>query len=232
MNRTFVFDAVGTLLRPIPDVITAYRQAGLRHGSSLDRQEVAARFKIARRRYFNCDTSAEATGSGSLVSSDDIERELWRSLIGDVFHDVVAADELFQQLWAHFALPESWGLYDDVAECLNCIAVNDQIVIASNFDSRLLAIVAAFSELNCVSEVHCSAAVGFRKPDPMFYQHVAGTIRDNHTVIMVGDDLQNDCLAPERLAWQGIWLDRDGTDQNLDSAQRLTSLSQILAMSR
>ena len=59
MNRTFVFDAVGTLLRPIPDVITAYQQAGLRHGSSLDRQEVAARFKIARRRYFNCDTSAE-----------------------------------------------------------------------------------------------------------------------------------------------------------------------------
>jgi len=208
MSRTIVFDAVGTILKPQPDVVTAYHLAGSRFGSKLTPEQVKARFKLARQKFFNCNNLAANTPAGSLPSSDAIEFELWKKLVYSVFDDVTDPG-LFEELWAHFASPANWALYDDVAECLSRLSHRgDNMIVASNFDSRLDEIVASFPELSAFSIVHCSAEVGFRKPDPEFYRVVAEQIPNDHEVIMIGDDLQNDCEAPELFGWKGIHLDR------------------------
>ena len=227
MARTIVFDAVGTLLKPNPDVVTAYHAAGSQFGSQLTPQQVASQFKLARRTFFSCDTPAEKTTAGSLFSSDSIEYELWQGLVCAIFSDIAQPLPLFEQLWEHFASPANWELYDDVVACLDRLHTQgDHVIIASNFDSRLHEIVASLPDLKTVAAVHCSAEVGFRKPDPEFYRSVGESIPDDNEVIMIGDDLENDCRAPVLFGWQGIYLDRNDRSTNLPGDRTIDSLSQ------
>lgn len=211
MSRIFIFDAVHTILRPIPDVVSAYFLAGQRNGSSLTKEEVKTGFRIARRQRFGTFVAASQTQSGSLVSSDAIERQLWRDLVADVFLDVQPIDSLFDELWLHFASAENWQLYDDVESCWSQLKENgDRIVVASNFDSRLNDIVAQHEPLSLADAVYCSAEVGFRKPDPMFYKAVADSFEfgASDEIIMVGDDFENDYVGPVKFGWQAFHLDR------------------------
>jgi len=217
MSRTYIFDAVHTILRPIPDVISAYHLAGQRHASELSKQEVKTRFRIARRQRFSTFIAASQTEAGSLPSSDAIEHQLWRDLVSDVFEDVRPIDTLFEQLWEHFASAENWQLYDDVAACWKRLQANgDRIVVASNFDSRLLEIVASHESLGLADAVFCSAEVGYRKPDPMFYKTVQDSfgIEESDEVIMIGDDFENDYVAPVRYGWKAFHLDRRATNNS------------------
>ena len=172
--------------------------------------------------------AASQTESGSLVSSDEIERQLWLDLVSDVFSDVRPIDSLFAELWSHFAAAENWQLYDDVEPCWSKLKANgDRIVIASNFDSRLNEIVAQHETLSLADAVYCSAEVGYRKPDPLFYRAVAGSfaIGESDEVIMVGDDAENDYVAPVRFGWQAFHLDRRETDQRPQHV--ISDLSQL-----
>ena len=228
MSRIFVFDAVHTILRPIPDVISAYFLAGQQHGSSLTKDEVKKRFRVARRQRFATYVAASQTQAGSLVSSDAIEHQLWRDLVSDVFSDIQPINSLFAELWAHFASAENWQLYDDVESCWTKLKSNgDRIVVASNFDSRLNEIVAQHPPLSLADAVYCSAEVGYRKPDPLFYGTVARSfgIHDADEVIMIGDDFENDFVAPVRFGWQAFHLDRrDGMQGNQNAISSLDTL--------
>jgi putative hydrolase of the HAD superfamily len=211
MPRLFVFDAVHTFLRPVPDVLTAYFDAGRLHGSELSKEKIKTRFRIARRSRFSTGIPSHQTQPGSLRSSDAIELQLWRDLISDVFTEIKPVDSLFERLWEHFALPENWQLYDDVAACWSKLHANgDRIIVASNFDSRLHAIMENFEELAIADAVYCSAEVGYRKPDPLFYETVSKSfgIAESDEVIMIGDDFENDYVAPKRFGWKAIHLDR------------------------
>jgi hypothetical protein len=45
--RWIAFDAVDTLIKPIPSVAAIYHAAGLRHGSRLSLEQISARFRLA-----------------------------------------------------------------------------------------------------------------------------------------------------------------------------------------
>lgn len=219
MEKIFIFDAVHTILRPVPDVITAYFLAGKRHGSLLTKEDVKSRFRSGRQELFGTRIAAKETKPGSLRSSDEIEFQLWKKLVTYVFNDVVPIDQLFQELWDHFASPQNWQLYDDVESCWQSIkADGGQIVIASNFDSRLNEILKVQSSLTKIDAVFCSAEVGYRKPDPMFYEVVAKTLKLNgaEQVIMTGDDFENDFVAPRLFGWNAVHLDRRSKEQSPD----------------
>jgi putative hydrolase of the HAD superfamily len=229
MSRIVLFDAVGTILRPVPDVITAYHRAGESYGSKLSAEQVAARFRSARQFRFNLNRFAGETESGSLRSSDEVEYELWRSLIADVFDDVANVDDLFKQLWDHFAAAENWSLYDDVTRCWTRLSEQGfRIAIASNFDSRLIDIVKRHETLALSEAVFCSAEVGFRKPDPEFYRAIESSlgIDASDEVHFIGDDKENDFHAPVQYGWKAFYLDRRyrgsiGGTNEIDSLDRL-----------
>ena len=229
MPRVFVFDAVHTLLRPMPDVVSAYYIAGKKAGSQLSKDKVKQRFRDARRKHFSTSVPASQTRPGSLSSSDEIEFQLWRDLIAEVFSDVSPVDHLFQSLWDHFADPANWQLYDDVAPCWKRLrAEGARILIASNFDSRLNEIVHKQDVIANADAVFCSAEVGFRKPDPKFYDVVAREfgLSDSDHVTMVGDDFENDCQAPRMFGWKALHLvRRSGIDLNSCTINGLDQLS-------
>lgn len=241
-----LFDAVGTVIKPEPDVNEVYYRLGIKYGSRLSRSAIGRRITESRRRIFNLGESAEARYAAlsnpfqvpdELNSDDEIEREMWRQLVGDVFRDLESPDELFDELWDHFERPEHWRVYADVEACWEELQRHGiEIGLASNFDSRLTSIAAMIGPLSSASFVFCSAQIGFRKPSPLFYQQVESAIRcvgddpnRQLAILMVGDDFENDFVAPRLAGWNSVWLNRErpiGSESSFGARQKreVTSL--------
>src|SRR5262245_42850324 len=183
-----VFDAVGTLIYPDPDVATAYASVAQRYGSRLSRGEVAQRFRQA----FSEDEQGARWGDTG--TSESIERSRWRRIVRSVLADVERADDCFAELFAHFAQPESWRTFPDVSDALTGLRkAGVRIGIASNFDQRLGAIVNGLEPTLEVEFALASSEIGFRKPDERFFHAViarAGVPAGQ--ILYVGDDVEND----------------------------------------
>jgi putative hydrolase of the HAD superfamily len=216
-----LFDAVGTVIKPVPGIVEIYQELGAKHGSLLSRSEIKRRIGAARRKYFQVGTNASEAllpdkampaDLPGLVSSDALERKLWRQLVLDVFVELGPVESLFQELWEHFAQPQHWQVYDDVAPCWERLNANGFVLgLASNFDSRLLSISAAL--LPEAEFVFCSGPIGHRKPSPMFYREIENALSlsgpiEQPRILMVGDDYENDCVAPKLAGWPAVWLNR------------------------
>src|SRR5688500_14012254 len=92
--RAVVFDAVGTLIYPFPPVAEAYHLAGWSNGSKLPVTQMWRRFRaaFAKSQLGNGEGRGEgAPQNGDLrraPTSEAIERERWRLIVGEVFTDV------------------------------------------------------------------------------------------------------------------------------------------------
>ncbi len=209
--RWIVFDAVGTLIFPTPDVATAYRRVGSAHGSRLSLDEVRDRFRAAFRRTENSDRSGE---SGlKTCEADEVDR--WKRIVAEVFHDLTpaAADKCFRDLFHHFARPDAWACFDDVAPAI--AALREQglnLAIASNFDSRLHPVCAGLPPLEEIGVRVVSSEVGFSKPSRGFYAAVLKRVDAlPGEVIVVGDDAINDVQGAEQAGMRGVLIDRGRT---------------------
>lgn len=238
--RAVVFDAVGTLLRPEPAVGVAYAQAARRLGSTRDAAEVQARFRTAwqAEEARDRDTGglrSDDTGGlhanepGGLRTDEARERLRWQAIVADVFPEVTQQDELFAALWDHFADAANWRLFDDVAETWRELEQRGLVLaIASNFDERLPGICASLEPLARCRHVFASSAVGYRKPAVEFYDRVAAALDlPAESILMVGDDRENDVVAAWQAGWQAVWLERSAVNV---STGALRSLKALVAM--
>jgi putative hydrolase of the HAD superfamily len=223
--RFVLFDAVGTLLCPDPPVVDAYWAAGQQFGSQFSKLEIASRFRSAYRTIF-----ARLESSHGLATNETIEHECWRQVIAFVFEDVEAAQQhhLFNMLWHHFARPEHWQLFDDVMPTWKELrARNYRLGIASNFDGRLRTILAGKKLLQGDELLFISTEIGFAKPSEQFYRRVEQQLQASPSeILLVGDDIENDVLAPRRADWQALALDRSGA--NLEALSGLRKLCSLL----
>lgn len=241
-----LFDAVGTLIEPIESIANIYHRLGVKHGSKLNRSVLKERITLARRNFFNVGESAQTRFADSespapllaeLESNDEIERELWKQLVFDVFEDLDSPDSLFSELWSYFEKPEHWRLFTDVEACWSELQMHGiEIGLASNFDSRLSSIVDQLVPISNADYLFCSSQVGFRKPSPLFFKQIRSAIecinpqsKEELSIFMVGDDFQNDCVAPRLAGWEAVWLNRRmpiGTETNFGATKKreVTSL--------
>lgn len=237
--RAVVFDAVGTLLRPEPAVGIAYAQAGRRFGSTREAADVQARFRTAwqaeeaRDRdaggLRTGDTDGPRTSDISRLRTDEArERLRWQRIVAEVFPEVTAQHELFAALWDHFADPGSWRLFDEVAETWRELEQRGLVLaIASNFDERLPGICESLEPLARCRHVFASSAVGYRKPAAEFYRRVAAALDlPGESILMVGDDFENDVVAARQAGWQAVFLSRE--EQRASSIGALGELSSLL----
>lgn len=187
-----VCDVVGTLIEPKPSVAEAYGSAARRFGSSQSLEEVTRRFRAV---YADVERRDHA---GALTTNEQTERCRWREIVGRVL-DVADVDSCFELLFAHFAEPESWRVFDDVEPFFQALKRSGKrIVLASNFDERLVRIAASLVPLHAADAIVISSAVGFRKPHHRFYDAVIEIAQcPSDRVLFIGDDCVND-LQPAR----------------------------------
>ena len=226
MPSAIVLDAVGTLIHADPPVADVYHLLGWQHGSQLDRDEVARRFRAA------FAASEAGDGLDRSATSETLERDRWRRIVATVLDDVPdPAGMLFHALWHHFAQPESWRLFDDAAAVLVELADRGhRLAIASNFDRRLKSIVAADPVLRRCELCIVSSEAGYPKPDRRFFEFAAARLDlAPADILLVGDDWTSDILGARAAGWPAIWLDRQDSGGHEPGIRNLFELLPLLA---
>jgi putative hydrolase of the HAD superfamily len=127
---------------------------------------------------------------------------------------------------------------DGAFAVLATLAQRHRIAIATNASvSDRAMIVRALERVSLrafVSEVFCYRELGYRKSEPAFWNAVIarlGVGRDE--ILMVGDDLEQDVLAPRRYGIATVWLKRVGAElppgSDVHAIERLAELPAMIA---
>jgi putative hydrolase of the HAD superfamily len=203
--RCVLFDAVGTLIYADPPVHVAYATSASQFGLTLHEAVVERRFTEAFRKHYRHD-ALDDDGT----TSEDIERNRWRAIVNEVFHEVAPCDLLFEQLWNHFALPTSWRLFADVTNCLRRLSDRGLTLgVASNFDRRLFEICRSHPPLDRFEYLFVSSQVGVRKPAREFFRAIErATNLEPQQLMLIGDDWTVDYLAAMSAGWHTVYLNR------------------------
>ncbi len=218
MLRFVLFDAVGTLIHSRVPVAEVYRRAGCDAGIELDVSTISDRFRAAIREH----------ADSALPTSESRERERWRRIVASVFRELDATEAIFQRLWNEFGSADAWSLYPDVADTIRQLSSeNIRFGIASNFDQRLPAVLEACGLAISANRLFHSGMLGWSKPNPNFYREIESRLNvASNELLLVGDDCQNDYLAPRKFGWHSIWLRRTNSTTETD-VDTVTSLAEI-----
>ncbi len=233
--RWVAFDAVGTLIQPVPAAPAVYHQIGARHGSKLGADEVELRFRQA---WADVERGAMlACGCANLVdplhTCEERERLRWQTIVEHVLDDIDCASECFRELFAHFGHSANWRCFEDVDETLKSLQCDGyRLAVSSNFDRRLHPVMDGLVHLRPIELRIISSEVGHRKPSPQFFQALLEAAEcEPSELFLVGDDRENDVAAAIACGIPAIEIDRTqrsagGLGSLVELAARLSSPAQ------
>jgi putative hydrolase of the HAD superfamily len=217
------FDAAGTLLFPQPSVCEVYATIGRRFGGRRDAAELSRRFRDAFHRQETLDAS------DGWRTSEERELARWRAIVAEALDDVADVECCFETLYHHYAQPEAWTCPPETGGVLRELEARGYgLGVASNFDHRLLEIIAGKRELTPIRRVLTSAQATWTKPAMAFFEVAARTAKIlPPNILFVGDDPRNDYDGPRAAGFTALLLDASGRCKRPD-AQRITSLTDLL----
>jgi putative hydrolase of the HAD superfamily len=206
--RCIAFDAVGTLIYPMPAAGEVYHQVARRFGSRLPADEVIHRF---RRAFRESERGDLALPDGTrLATSEEREYQRWKEIVTSVLDDVSNQDGCFAELFAHFANPSAWRCFDEVPPLLAELRARGyQVLIASNFDRRLHSVCDGLPALKDFPLRIISSEVGCRKPGQGFFDAlVARASCPRDEILMIGDDPANDVTGARQAGLSALLVNR------------------------
>jgi putative hydrolase of the HAD superfamily len=189
--RAASFDAAGTLFHPARPIGELYATVAARHGVHVDPATLQARFRDAF-------ASAPPLAFPGAPSSELRGREKgwWRTLVARVFAGTSFADfdAYFEDLFAFFATAAAWRLDSDALPLLRKLRGQGlAILLVSNFDARVRAVMDALGLTPFVDQVTISSEAGAAKPDPaIFHTALAAARLAPPEVAHVGDTVRED----------------------------------------
>jgi putative hydrolase of the HAD superfamily len=208
--RCVAFDAVGTLIRPVPSAAATYHLVAQRHGSRLTEDEIGRRFH----RRFRETEQGDLAGPPELrlATSELAERKRWHAIVTAVIDDVKDRESCFVELFEHFSRPESWQCFADVRKALDRIReAGLGVALASNFDGRLHRVCEGLAELRSIDCRVISAEVGHRKPSRRFFEALTAAAGCRpEELLMVGDDHENDWEGARQSGIAAVLINREG----------------------
>jgi putative hydrolase of the HAD superfamily len=209
--RAIVFDVGGTLIYPADPVGETYARFARAHGVKLSEEATTTAFREAMK-----SSSPRPRGA---IPSDGNDRAWWKQVVARSLHEnafaaPAAFDAFFEEIYLYFANPEAWGIYPEVFEVLQ--ALRDRaidLVVLSNWDARLHSVLDGNGLGEYLPQRFISAELGWEKPDPAIYRHVAEILRLPSTALLsVGDDPRNDVEGPRKAGWQAMQIERPKRD--------------------
>jgi putative hydrolase of the HAD superfamily len=209
--RTIVFDVGGTLLYPAVPVGETYARLARAHGVKLHTEATTTAFREAIK-----NLSPRCKGT---IPCDGNDRIWWkqvvtRSMHENAFADPAAFEAFFEEVYLYFARPEAWGIYPEALEVLEALRDRAvELVVLSNWDARLHAVLDGNSLGEFLPQRFISAELGWEKPDPAIYRHVAEILRVPPSALLsIGDDPRNDVEGPRKAGWQAMQIERPKRD--------------------
>ena len=224
--KLILFDAAGTLFEVQGSVGEVYRNHARRFGVEIEATALQAQFLTA----FRAQPPLAFQQFRSQAELQRLEYAWWRQLVRQVFaeFDFPRFDDFFADLYEHFRRAEAWRLFDEVVPTLQALQARGiPLAVLSNFDSRLLDVLAGLALTPYFAGIHYSAQLGAAKPDSFAFHRVVQSYGLwPEEVWHVGDSLREDYEGATHAGLKAWWLDRAGAG----SAARLSRLDQLFAL--
>jgi putative hydrolase of the HAD superfamily len=213
------FDAAGTLIHLREPVGEAYGRIAAGFGVQVEPAAITPAFRQAWK------ALPAPVHEGP---PDDDDRGWWQALVGRTFATAVgrplAAEvlgPLFDALYRHYADPGAWDLFDDVQPALEHFGRRCRLLVLSNFDRRLRAILAGHGIAHHFEAMIISSEVGASKPHPRIFQAAlarAGARAED--CLHIGDDEKADVGGAEGQGMRAHLVRRPGAGL-MDLAEKL-----------
>jgi REG-2-like HAD superfamily hydrolase len=192
------FDVGGTLIEPWPSVGHIYAEVAARHGGKgISVETLNRRFGAAwpTLRNFN-HTRAE-----------------WAALVTATFGSLLngpPSEACFDELYARFAEPSAWRVFEDVQEALERLASGGlKLGIISNWDERLRPLLRDLKLDDYFEVILISQEIGFTKPSRVIFELAAEKLAlPPESILHVGDSLELDAQGARAAGFQAALLDR------------------------
>lgn len=209
--RAIVFDVGGTLIYPADPVGETYAHFAKTYGVRLPPEATTTAFREAMK-----SSSPRVKGT---IPSDGNDRVWWKQVVTksmpeNAFADPATFDAFFEAVYLHFSKPDAWGIYPEVLEVLEALRDHAvDLVVLSNWDGRLHSVLDGCGLGEYLPKRFISAELGWEKPDPAIYRHVAEIMRlQPGSLLSVGDDPRNDVEGPKKAGWQAMQIERPKRD--------------------
>lgn len=218
------FDAVGTLLLPEPPFHEVYEEVSRRFGGRQSAELIHRRFNEA----FAHQEAVDARNGW--VTSEEREQRRWQDIVGEVLDDVSDRDAAFAALYDHFARPQAWRIHPAAEQVIAILRERGfRLGLASNYDARLHRVLEGWPFLQRLDWIVISSEVGWRKPSPRFFAHVAWLASLPPAAILhVGDQEANDYQGAVAAGLQAMLFDPENRRPDF-GGPLLRELSDLLA---
>jgi putative hydrolase of the HAD superfamily len=212
--RAVTFDVGGTLLEVWPSVGHVYAQVAARHGV----EGISA--GLLNRRF----AAAWRASKGFSHS-----RAAWARLVDATFRgltDRSPSQTFFGELYACFATPDAWRVFDDVVPALEALTARGfRLGVISNWDERLRPLLGELKLARYFEAIVISREVGVAKPSRAIFERAARALRlPPEAILHVGDDVSLDVRAARAAGLAALPLRRRAGAANAGQIKSLCEL--------
>jgi putative hydrolase of the HAD superfamily len=197
--RAVTFDVGGTLITPWPSVGHIYAEVAARHGGEHPdperlNQQFAAAWR-ARKPFRHSRTE-------------------WAALVDATFAGcsrTPPSETFFPELYARFAEPGAWRLFDDAVPTLEALATRGlRLGVISNWDERLRPLLRGLGLSDYFEAIIVSCEVGEPKPSRLMFERAAADLAvAPEAILHVGDSREMDLAGARGAGLQARLLRRD-----------------------
>jgi putative hydrolase of the HAD superfamily len=212
--QAVTFDVGGTLIEVWPSVGHVYAEVAARHGiKGLSSASLDRRFKAAWRAAKNFPHS----------------RSDWAALVDATFRgltDRPPSQTFFAKLYARFAEPAVWRIYEDVIPTLEALTARGlRLGVISNWDERLRPLLDQLKLGRYFEAIIVSREVGSSKPSPGIFEHAVRKLGlPAGAVLHVGDSLAMDVRGARAAGLRALLLQRAAGAARLGRIKSLREL--------
>lgn len=207
--KAVFLDAAGTLFTLAEAVGRTYQRICAAHGIIGSEADFEAGFRKAWKLH------APPFHPPRERSADD-DKSWWRMLfLSAVLHaapeakDEQALNETFEQVYGFYGTGAAWMLYPEVKQCLEQLAARCPLWVLSNFDRRLLSVLADLGIRHFFQDVILSSEVGASKPHArMFETGVTASGVTAAECLHIGDEEKADGEGARASGLQVLLLNR------------------------
>src|SRR5437870_9124953 len=231
--RAVTLDAGGTLIEVAEPVGATYARVAGRHGIPLDARELERRCR-------------EAFAAASPLAFPGVpptqlaaaEQGWWEAVVRRAFgasahHPAFSA--CFAELYGHYARKDAWHVFPDVAPALRALRARGlRLAVLSNFDRRLVTLLADLGLAPLLDHVVHSTAAGAAKPELAAFRTALAILHASaEETLHVGDGLAEDVEGARAAGFHAILLDRSGMREpiawHVPTIASLTQLPTLVA---
>lgn len=229
MLKAVFFDVGSTLIRPCPSVAETMAQVAAERGHALTVRDFEAHMTAMDAYY-----EAEYLRDGDFWCSHEGSTAIWLDQyryvchLADIGHD---AEGVAQATHESYRRADHWEIYLDVAACLRGLKERGLALgVVSNWDAELEGLLRDLRLLPYFDAVISSAAVGYRKPNPVIFDLACEALGvSSKEAVHVGDRPDADGDGAAAAGIRPIIIDRHDAEAAC-AYERIRTLPELLEL--